>query len=70
MSRYLVFAGVQYYPMGGWDDYIGTFTTYEECMACLKGRFTGGHIDWAHIVDTEGCAAGVINAFSVEDFPS
>lgn len=36
MKRYLVFSFDQYYPCGGWNDFKGSFDTYEEAYA-FKG---------------------------------
>lgn len=32
MKKYLLFAGSQCYPDGGWNDYIGTFDTIKDCF--------------------------------------
>lgn len=50
MKRYLLFAGDIYYPGGGWDDFIGSFDTIEECQAFGKDPSRG--LDWYQIVDT------------------
>lgn len=47
MKRYALFAGHNYYPCGGWDDFKGSFDTPEEALALYK---TGNH-EWGHIVD-------------------
>lgn len=48
MKRYLLFAGYDFYPAGGWDDFISDGNTVEE----LKLLGETGH-DWAHIVDRD-----------------
>lgn len=48
MRRYLVFAGMAYYPDGGWDDFKESFDTLSDCMDYLITH----HCDWAHIVDS------------------
>lgn len=50
MKRYLVFAGSQYYPYGGWSDFQGDWDTLAEAVeySCLCGIA----FDWWHIVDT------------------
>jgi hypothetical protein len=50
MKRYLLFAGELYYPSGGWDDFVNSFDTIEECMAAETNTTSG--YDWAQIVDT------------------
>jgi hypothetical protein len=51
MKRYLLFAGDEYYPTGGWGDFISDFDTLEEAKKdLLSGRFDK---DWYQIVDTQ-----------------
>jgi hypothetical protein len=47
MKRYMLFAGDDYYPAGGWDDFIGSFDSVEDAMA----SFPRDRYDWWHIVD-------------------
>ena len=57
MKRYALFGGLDYYPGGGWEDFIGTFDTIEEATRAVSG--SGGvpyeskprDPDWWHIVD-------------------
>lgn len=51
MKRYLLFAGPGYYPLGGWDDFIGSFDSEAEAIKYALGD----HLtqDWAHIADAE-----------------
>ena len=49
MKRYLLFRGDQWYPLGGWDDFFGSYDTIEEAKAA--GRACSH--DWWHIVDVE-----------------
>jgi len=49
----ILFAGCNYYPSGGWEDYQGTFQTIEAAVEKLKGLepiaiYSG--LGWAHIV--------------------
>jgi hypothetical protein len=57
MKRYLLFAGYQYYPDGGWEDFKGGFDTLQECSdAYVLWYSTGGgspHGRWAQIVDLQ-----------------
>jgi hypothetical protein len=49
MRRYLLFGGDTYYPIGGWDDYQGSYNDiYEAADAAEKARAW----DWYHIVDS------------------
>lgn len=43
---YMVFAGSNYYPQGGWEDHKGTFDTLEEALECAANAGE----DWWHIV--------------------
>jgi hypothetical protein len=45
--RYLLFAGYNYYPSGGWDDFVGS---YSDLMTAL-GAAANLRQDWWHIVD-------------------
>jgi hypothetical protein len=54
MKRYLVFAGDDYYPCGGWDDFVGSWETIEEVREAMNGRLKipGDGWQWWHAVDT------------------
>lgn len=48
MKPYLLFAGLSYYPRGGWGDYIGSADSIDEALALIpKGA------EWYHIVHNE-----------------
>ena len=49
MKKYLLFAGSDFYPMGGWEDLIGTSDDLNKLAEKARER----HRDWYHIVDTE-----------------
>lgn len=55
MKRYLVFSGYFRDPTGGWDDYVGTFDTLDECRDVIKNADD----QWWHIVDTHTLAVVV-----------
>jgi hypothetical protein len=42
---YLLFAGDDYYPDGGWEDYRGAFGSVESAKAAVRPSD-----DWAHVV--------------------
>lgn len=44
--KYLLFAGVAYYPSGGWDDFVGAFDSIDEAKKATPPVYV-----WAHIVD-------------------
>lgn len=50
-ARYIVFAGNEYYPQGGWHDYKGKRYSYEQALElATKVAFNN---DWVQIVDLE-----------------
>ena len=49
VKRFLVFAGENHYPLGGWDDFAGAFDSHEEADVAKKHKDEKGH--WAQIVD-------------------
>ena len=46
---YLLFAGSNYYPSGGWDDFVGSFHTHSEALR----EWEKNKRDWGQIVSTE-----------------
>lgn len=52
MKRYLLFAGVGYYPYGGWKDYVGSYDSIEEATKGLAKRAMEQMTAWYHIVDS------------------
>lgn len=55
---FLVFAGHTYYALGGWDDHIGTYNTFEEAKeAALRAMSMSPEgtydLDWLHVVSLE-----------------
>lgn len=58
LNRYLVFAGLTYYPNGGWDDFIDSYSTLEEIQQYFsydgefKNTLNSLCYDWLEIVDT------------------
>lgn len=52
MKRYLVFAGYDYYPSGGWDDFQSDHETAEEAHAAVRTLVVKSH-DWYQVVDLE-----------------
>jgi len=49
MSNYLLFSGSDYYPCGGWEDFISAHETLEEAH---KAGLALYEPDWWHVVDT------------------
>lgn len=58
MKRFMLFAGENYYPCGGMEDFKGSFDTYEEAEEYVNTKNKGVQMDgwgwdWAHVYDTE-----------------
>lgn len=50
MKRYLLFTGDNYYPSGGWDDFVDSFDSLPDALAALGAH--GRKMDWFHVVDS------------------
>ena len=50
MNNYLLFAGDNYYPSGGWEDFIGSFSTQEEAQDVGADKIED-EFNWYHVVD-------------------
>jgi len=48
LKRYLVFAYDNYYPAGGWGDFMGSFDTIEEAITKLEKHY----YDNCDVIDT------------------
>lgn len=49
MKQFILFGGDQYYPRGGWSDFMGHFDTLNEAV----GVALEANEDWWHVLDTE-----------------
>jgi hypothetical protein len=49
-KRYLLFYGRQYYPLGGWEDFI---TSFDEVSDALTYLGTHSNFDWFQVVDAD-----------------
>lgn len=49
IKRYLVFAGLNYYPYGGWSDFVDSFDNVTEAHVCALNQ----KLDWWQVVDTQ-----------------
>ncbi len=49
MKRYALFAGDNWYPAGGWKDFVQFYDRQDD--AVRRGWVDGG--DWWHVVDME-----------------
>lgn len=50
MKQYIVFAGSDYYPAGGWKDFKGAFNSIYEAKKFINAEEFQGN-DWWEIVD-------------------
>lgn len=55
MKGFAIFAGVDYYPNGGWDDFVTAYDTLPEAIEAVRRHASGGIpvMHWAHVVDME-----------------
>lgn len=57
MKRYLLFAGDNYYPLGGWDDFEGDFDTADEALGRLtyliERKTFWNRVRWGQVIDLE-----------------
>lgn len=54
MKNYILFAGPTYYPIGGWGDFINSFSDLGEAIFEAKKIMKEKEcVEWAHIVDTK-----------------
>lgn len=53
-ERFLIFAGSNYYPSGGWNDFQGSEDTLLHALrfAANVACTSSGMCDWWHVVDT------------------
>lgn len=50
MKKYLLFCGAVYYPVGGWDDFEGVYSSIERAKEAAKEKWC---CEWWHIVDAD-----------------
>lgn len=50
MKRFLLFAGSDYYPSGGWKDFQKDFDTLEEANNYIGQNYNA---DWFHLIDSK-----------------
>ena len=49
MKKYMLFGGWEYYPAGGWADFLGDYDTLEEAVQGVQDL----NGEWFGIVDSE-----------------
>jgi hypothetical protein len=52
MKRFLLFAGSNYYPSGGWFDFRGSFDSIAEGVTFTEEITFSKRFDWYHIIDS------------------
>ena len=52
MKRYLLFAGHDYYPNGGWSDFHNDFNDLEQAKEMALDLLSKHSYDWTQVVDT------------------
>lgn len=60
-SRCLLFAGNEYYPYGGWRDFVGLFPDIDAAKAKFESIKDQMIHPWAHIVNDQGKIVCLIN---------
>ena len=50
MKRWMLFAGHNYYPVGGMEDFQGDYDTLVEC---IEHFFTLDYHEWWNVLDTK-----------------
>jgi hypothetical protein len=53
MNRYIVFALVDFYPVGGMHDAIDSFEDEESAIQCAEGQLTTRRIISCHVFDCD-----------------
>jgi hypothetical protein len=57
MKRYMIFAGMRYYPEGGINDFAGYANEYEEAINLAKAKYDeyqeAHYYCWVHIYDCQ-----------------
>jgi hypothetical protein len=46
----MLFAGTNYYPSGGWEDFKGYFNSIEDAMKFINDDKKFSYCSWCHIV--------------------
>jgi len=51
VKRFIVFAGNDYYPGGGWHDFHSDHDMAEDAVKAADQAVHERHEDWSHVVD-------------------
>jgi hypothetical protein len=52
-ERYFIFAGSNFYPLGGMNDFIGSWNNVSAAIVGAKANIKKIENDWAHVWDSE-----------------
>jgi hypothetical protein len=52
-NKFFLFCSTQYYPLGGWCDFKGSFYTVKDALLYLKMNIDEYEKEWYHIIDIE-----------------
>ena len=66
MKQFLFFAGNQFYPYGGWNDFKASFDTAEQAHDEWIKSTTEKVYDWAHVVDLK--SGEEVASYSLRDY--
>ena len=53
VKRYYLFAGDNYYPLGGGSDFIKSYEQLEDAVAFGERIKEKGSMDWWHVFDSQ-----------------
>lgn len=53
MKRFMLFAGFDYYPSGGWNDSIASFGNVEDAQKHYAEHSLASEWGWSHVADLE-----------------
>ena len=55
LEKFALFAGQNYYPGGGWEDFVGMYESLEEAREAFykSGKDSVIPYEWGHVVDLE-----------------
>lgn len=69
MKPFLVFSGANYYPQGGWKDFVGDYYTLDDAKAAALAAIkslSGVDEPWAHIVGIDNGERKIILVWRAE----
>ncbi len=52
MKRFLLFAGMTYYPSGGWHDFKMSFDSVSAALSFAEQNHSDNGWNWWHVIDS------------------